>query len=199
MPVEEDAAREVSDGPPTIVTERLVLRAFRPADVEPLFAIQRDPVAMQHTFTAASRADSERFLAKYAALFPEHGFAPWTVVLRSEERVVAWGGISVDPFDPGWGIEIGYFVDARHWGRGIASEIVSVSLRYGFTALGLAKIGAFTRPANAASQRVLEKAGFRFRGYEPKIERNRYAIARADWRSRSAPAPSRAPGGRSGS
>lgn len=166
---------------PSLVTERLTLRAFQPEDVDPLFEIQRDRDAMQYTFVAESRAASEAHLTAYAALYAEHGFAPWTVVWRADQRVIGWGGLNVDPLDSGWGIEVGYFVHRDYWGRGIASEIVRTSLAHGFGSLELSEIGAFTRPENTASVRVLEKAGFRFFAYEPRIERNRYALRREEW------------------
>jgi ribosomal-protein-alanine N-acetyltransferase len=37
--------------------------------------------------------------------------------------------------------------------------------------LRLAKVGAFARPANKASQRLLEKAGFKLVRFVPEIER----------------------------
>ena len=45
-------------------------------------------------------------------------------------------------------------------------------------ALALPEVGAFARPENAASIRVLEKAGFRLLRFEARLERNHYTIAR---------------------
>jgi RimJ/RimL family protein N-acetyltransferase len=97
--------------------------------------------------------------------------------LRDDERVVGWGGLGVDPFDPGWGPEVSYFFHPAHWGRGLATELVRASLEHGFGALTLRAIGAFARPENAASIRVLEKCGFRLLGWEPALERNHYEVA----------------------
>ena len=41
-------------------------------------------------------------------------------------------------------------------------------------------IGAFARPENAASTRVLEKCGLRRLGFA-ELERDQYAITRAEW------------------
>src|SRR5689334_24525553 len=94
---------------PVIETARLVLRAFREADVDPLYAIQGDRDAMRHTHAAQSRADCARWLGAYAALESSLGYAPWTAVLRAEDRVIGWGGLNIDPFAPGWGVEVSYF------------------------------------------------------------------------------------------
>jgi ribosomal-protein-alanine N-acetyltransferase len=167
-----------------VETARLTLRAFRDEDVEPLFAIQGDPDAMRYTHAAASREACARWHRTFAALETTLGFAPWTVVLREEGRVIGWGGLSVDPFEPGWGIEVSYYFHPAYWGRGFATELVRATLRHGFDVLALEAIGAFVRPANAASARVLEKCGLTLCGYEPRLERNRYAIQRSAWSAR---------------
>jgi len=163
-------------------TPRLTLRAFRDEDVDPLFAIQGDRDAMRYTYAAPSRRDCAHRLHTFAALASTLGFAPWTAVLRTEARVIGWGGLSIDPFDPGWGIEVSYFLHPAYWGRGYATELVRASLQYGFATLALPAIGAFVRRDNVASVQVLEKCGFTLLRYEPRLERNVYEIQRSAWR-----------------
>lgn len=50
----------------------------------------------------------------------------------------------------------------KHWGRGFASEAARAALNYGFTSLELNEIFASADGGNAASIRVLTKAGFKF-------------------------------------
>ncbi|MCP5055639.1 MAG: GNAT family N-acetyltransferase [bacterium] len=166
-------------GPPTIETLQLELRAYRPSDAEPLFQIQRDPDAMRYTWCAPSLAEAQQRLEAYAAGFAKDGFAPWTALSRQEDRVVGWGGLNRDPMDPGWGVEVSYFVAPHAWGKGYASEIVAASLALAFGELGLPMVDAFAMPANHASLRVLEKAGFRLVGFVPELDRNRYRIRAA--------------------
>jgi ribosomal-protein-alanine N-acetyltransferase len=167
--------------PNTVETARLTLRPFQDTDVDPLYEIQRDPEAMRYTFCAPSRAESERWLRAYADLLEELGYAPWTVILMSEARVIGWGGLSVDPYDPGWGVEVAYFFHPAYWGRGLATELVQESLKQGFTQHDLKTIGAFTHHDNVGSIRVLEKCRFRFTGFEPRLNHNRYRIDREEW------------------
>jgi RimJ/RimL family protein N-acetyltransferase len=165
-------------GPTTIETPQLVLRAPEPGDVDPLYEIQGDASVMRHTFVATDREATEQFLRSHAARFAEDGFAPWTAVLKSERRVVGWGGLNKDPIAPEWGAEVAYFIHSRYHGRGLASEIVSAALRLAFDELALPEVYAFTRPANVASRRVLQKSGFHSVGYVAELERDRYVIRR---------------------
>ena len=56
--------------------------------------------------------------------------------------------------------EIGYWLSEEYWGRGIATEAVQVVTNYAFTTLGMSRVHAEVFHWNAASMRVLEKAGF---------------------------------------
>ena len=161
-----------------IETPRLLLRPLRDEDVEPLWEIQGDREAMRFTWAAPSRAECARRLREHERLRAEHGFAPWVMALRADGRVVGWGGLGIDPFEPGWGPEVSYFLHPAHWGRGLATELVRASVAHGFEALALPAIGAFARPDNTASIRVLEKCGFGLLGWEPALERNHYAVRR---------------------
>jgi RimJ/RimL family protein N-acetyltransferase len=55
--------------------------------------------------------------------------------------------------------ELGYVIDADHWGHGYATEAAASLLRFGRETLGLRDITATCRPENDASARVLEKIG----------------------------------------
>jgi RimJ/RimL family protein N-acetyltransferase len=110
--------------PPTIETRQLLLRALEPSDVDPLFAIQRDPVAMRFTYCSPNRAATREFLESYANRFAIDGFTPWTALLARDSRVVGWGGLNRDPKAPEWGVEVTYFIDPALAGRGLASELV---------------------------------------------------------------------------
>lgn len=56
---------------------------------------------------------------------------------------------------------VSYFVDEGHAGRGLASAAVRDLVVYAFEELGLHRVEAGTAVDNVASQRVLEKNGFR--------------------------------------
>jgi len=165
-------------------TARLILRAYEADDLEHLFRMQNDRAAMPLAFFAGDIAECRNYHETHAAQRVIVGFAPWVVLLKSNSQVVGWGGLQIDPFDPGWGIEVGYFFHPAHRRQGLASELVQASLAHGFEDLGMDEIGAFARPANTPSIGVLEKAGFRLVRYEPRLERNRYAITSREWRGK---------------
>ena len=172
-------------------TPQLWLRPPKPADVDPLFEIQGDHEAMRFTWCAPDRRGTAVFLESYAERFGEDGFAPWTAVLKGEERVVGWGGLNKDPNAPHWGAEVSYFFHPAYWGRGLASELVAEALRLAFARLRLREVAAFTHRENGASRHLLEKAGFAWLRYEPELEREHFEVRPGRWRrlAREAAAP----------
>lgn len=60
--------------------------------------------------------------------------------------------------------EIGYWLGKEHWGKGIMSQAVQAVSDYALHELGMTRVFAGTFDNNAASGRILEKAGFVLEG-----------------------------------
>jgi [ribosomal protein S5]-alanine N-acetyltransferase len=152
----------------------LLLRRPRLADVSALFEFLGDPDAMRHTRVDASLRDCRRRIAAHEWQRRRDGYAPWTVVTKAEGRIIGWGGLCTDPFEPGWGVEVSYFFHPDAWGRGFATELVGACLDVADRVLKLPEVRAFARPENTASRRVLEKAGFEILRFLPELRRLLY-------------------------
>lgn len=155
------------------VTERLILQNTRMSDVPALFAFLGDKEAMQHTHSCASLRECRRHVAGHEWQRRRIGHAPWTILRRTDGVVIGWGGLYEDPFDRGWGLEVGYWFARSAWGRGYASELVNACLDFA-REHGVDLVSAFARPENVASCRVLEKAGFHKERYVESMARNLY-------------------------
>jgi ribosomal-protein-alanine N-acetyltransferase len=159
-------------------TSRLILRHPTLADVPRLFEFLGDVEAMRYTHADASPRACRRRVAVHEWRRRRNGFAPWTVVTKGDARIIGWGGLYDDPFDPGWGVEIGYFFDRAAWGRGYASELTAACTSLADDVLRLPEVRAFSRPENTGSRRVLEKAGFEVVRFVPEMGRFLYRRGR---------------------
>lgn len=76
------------------------------------------------------------------------------------------GGVSLNDVVRGvfQSAHLGYWLDEAHGGRGIATAAVRLAVAYAFGEAGLHRVQAAVIPRNAASLRVVEKAGFREEG-----------------------------------
>ncbi len=164
-------------------TSRLILRRPRLTDVPVLFEFLGDVEAMQHTHADASLRECRRRVAVHEWRRRHDGYAPWTILAKSDGRIIGWGGLYDDPFDPGWGVEVAYFFHPSTWGQGYASEMVASCMRVADHALRLPEVRAFAHPANAGSRRVLEKAGFEVVRFLSKMDRFLYRRLRQELRS----------------
>jgi ribosomal-protein-alanine N-acetyltransferase len=91
------------------------------------------------------------------------GIGLWTLFEReNSKRIVGCCGLV--PAETECEAELLYSLHPDFWGHGLASEAVDVAVRDGFERLQLEKIWGRTDPPNAASIRVLERAGFVFAG-----------------------------------
>ncbi|MHA7263923.1 GNAT family N-acetyltransferase [Arthrobacter sp. TMN-37] len=97
---------------------------------------------------------------------------PFIITERTEEagRPALVGQLTVSSII--WGsamtATLGYWVDSRRAGRGIAPTAVALATDYCFTGLGLHRMEINIRPENRASLRVVEKLGFRDEGLRPR-------------------------------
>jgi len=147
--------------PREIRTERLLLRRWLPADVEPFSAMNSDPRVSEYLPTPLSRPESESFIARIRGHFEKQGFGLWAVEIPGVAPFAGFVGLSTPRFEAHFtpAIEIGWRLAAEHWGRGYATEGARAVLAFGFDELRLEQIVSITVPANARSRRVMEKIG----------------------------------------
>ncbi|WP_373503411.1 GNAT family N-acetyltransferase [Aestuariivirga sp.] len=142
-------------------TRRLVARRFLPRDIEAFVAMRNDPeVARYQSWESYSEAEGRAFLEDLARLHP--GCPGWYQVALEDKatgRFVGDCGIRIMEHEPRLA-QIGYTIARDGWNRGLATEAVGGLVDYMFAAFPLHRITASADPRNAASCRVLEKAGF---------------------------------------
>ena len=93
------------------------------------------------------------------------GYGPWAVGTRDARVVVGSAGFQGRPSARSE-IELGFGIVPEHRGRGYATEAAVALIAWGLEQEGVARIVARCDPSNAASIRVLEKAGMKRRGAE---------------------------------
>lgn len=148
---------------PRIDTARLCLRPHAPADYDRFYALLTDPVAKRFTggVTALSKADRRKvYDADIAAPFSESG-AEFAIVERLTGRYAGYVGFRLPVFPSGAldGAELYYGLTGDMVGRGYGGEAVAAALSYFFRAYRHGAYYATVDPANAPSQRLLQKLG----------------------------------------
>jgi RimJ/RimL family protein N-acetyltransferase len=100
-----------------------------------------------------------RFLRAYERF---EGFGVWAAIERPTGEFLGWFEFypwkDVGPDE----VELGYRLRRSAWGKGYATEGSRALIRKGFTELSVQRVKAETMAVNAASRRVMEKAGLRY-------------------------------------
>jgi RimJ/RimL family protein N-acetyltransferase len=146
---------------PSLRTERLLLRRWRPED-RPLFAeLNADARVVEFLPRALAREESDAVADRIENHFALHGFGLWAVEIPDLTRFAGFIGLATPRFEAAFTpcVEIGWRLAAEHWGRGYATEGARAALEFGFRELQLAEILSFTVPSNVRSRRVMEKIG----------------------------------------
>ena len=109
-----------------------------------------------------TRADVRSSLADKRRHWERYGFGLWLLRDRSTGELVGRGGLQYTDALGGYAVEAAWAIVPERWGRGLASELARASVKVAFDSLRLEELIAITLPDNAASRRVMEKAGFRY-------------------------------------
>ena len=167
-----------------IETPRLLLRRWKPEDVPALARIYADPEVIRY-MAAMTPETTGRQVRRFMRGWEQDGFSLCAAVYRSTGRLIGRIGLirHRDWPEKDSPVEVGWLLDRRFWGRGLATEGGRASLRYGFERLGLERIISIASPENITSRRVMQKCGLeyggatRWRGHDVVW----YAIDRSTW------------------
>jgi RimJ/RimL family protein N-acetyltransferase len=143
-----------------IETPRLQLRLFKQDDLDQLAVIFSDPQVVKFLLPnrAATREETQKALESMMRHWRVHGYGRWAIVHRETQKLIGYGGLRCFEETP----ELVYLLARPHWGCGLATEVASACLEYGFMQRGFERIIALTRPDNLASRRVMEKVGLSY-------------------------------------
>lgn len=146
-------------------TERLLLRPFRPADIDPYAEMCADSEVMEFlnaTGSPISRADAWRQMAMYLGHWELRGFGTWAVEERGTGAFVGRVGLH---FPEGWpDRELGWTIARKFWGRGYASEAARAAIAHAFGTLGWTHLVSLIHPNNHRSARLAERLGYHVHG-----------------------------------
>ena len=132
-----------------IRTERLNIRLASDEEMRALIAEEPDEEMKKAYGEMLALSLADPGLRQWAAV--------WFIESKNGERI---GDLCFKGLSPDGIAEIGYGLLPAFWGKGYASEAVSAVVGWALSQPGVTRIEAETDPDNAASQRVLEKAGF---------------------------------------
>ena len=147
----------------TLNLEPCTVRSWRADDVASLVAHANNRKIwinlrdrFPHPYT---KSDGQAFIRASRKMQPESNFA-----ISLDATAIGGIGFHLQSDVDRVSAEIGYWLGEPFWGRGIAAEALAAVTRYAIDGHGLTRLFALPFAYNAASCRVLEKAGYVLEG-----------------------------------
>ncbi|HEX8119840.1 MAG TPA: GNAT family N-acetyltransferase [Solirubrobacteraceae bacterium] len=107
-----------------------------------------------------TEADAPALLVRDLRHWEEHGWGPW-IVESGEDGFAGRAGLNTTRVAGERAVELAWALVGAAQGRGLATEAALAAVAWA-RELGLPEVVSFTLPENAASRRVMEKAGLAF-------------------------------------
>ncbi|MFF7453447.1 GNAT family N-acetyltransferase [Kitasatospora sp. NPDC008115] len=158
--------------PVRLTGPRLAVREFHqsPEDVDALHAVFGDPEATRYlAFEPRDHEDCADQIAQYLEEAEKEDRTVYRLAVTrladadDPARAVPVGNAALG-LGPHRAAHLGYALRRDVWGRGYAGEVVALLRDLAFGPLGLHRLQARVDVDNAASIRVLTRAGFRLEG-----------------------------------
>ncbi len=166
-----------------IETARLRLRSVSMADLDAMHGLWTDPRVRRYLWDGEiiSRHRARAAIEDGIESLARHGFGLWVAQERTGEALIGFCGPRYLDEAPGVGVLYG--ISPPFWGCGLATEVALAVIRYGFEEVGVDRIEASADTPNAASLRVIEKAGMAYEKREllEGQDLTYYAISREDF------------------
>lgn len=148
---------------PVIKTERLTLRRITPNDLEDVYDYAKEPELTKYLLwhPHTDRAYTRSYLSYIDKEYKRGNFYDWGIVYLG--HLIGTVGFTSFDFNNN-AAQIGYVINIKYKGLGIATEAVKTVIRFGFEYLNLERIYARYIIGNDASRRVMEKVGMTYEG-----------------------------------
>lgn len=190
---------------PVLVTPRLTLRPFAPADAAEVQRLAGDRAVADATLNIPHPYPdgiAEAWISRHAELFASGDELVLGVVLgRAPGPATLIGAIGLRFAVPHARAELGYWIGVPYWNQGYATEAARAIVAHGFDTIGLHRLVAQHMSRNPASGRVMQKIGLRHEGrlrghirrWDAFEDVEVYGLLRDDWIALAASSPAGEP------
>lgn len=167
----------------TLTTSRLRLEPFADAHLDGLNRMNSDAAVMRYLGgRPETREDTQAAIDRVKARWAEWGYSWWSFIEHDSGEIVGAGCIQHLGRDQANPLEVGWRLRRDRWGQGLASEAAQRMAAFAFDDLQAPLLCAVCHPENAASARVMQRLGMRYRGIERWYDLDAvYEITQAEW------------------
>lgn len=145
-----------------VETTRLTLRYITEQDIEALFELFSDPIAMKYMGGVKTEEETKEWLMLVLNSYRTMGLGPLAVIRKESIAFMGYCGLylqkDIDGIDE---IEILYGLIRRFWDQGFANEAARGVLEYGKSKHEIKRFVTLVEPQNERSIKVSERLGMK--------------------------------------
>ncbi|MBD2453567.1 GNAT family N-acetyltransferase [Nostoc sp. FACHB-87] len=146
----------------TFKTHRLLAERLQFQHLHELNRMHQNQQVMSTLGGVRSDEETRLFIFNNLHHWQRYGYGLWIFRDKVNHQFVGRAGLRNTEIDGINEVELAYALMAKFWGQGLATEMGEKILQIGFEILNLQEVVCFTLTTNQASQRVMEKLGFKY-------------------------------------
>lgn len=143
-------------------TKRLIARRHTASDFDTVLSTYQDELTMQTLGGVVTKEDAAKRIQWNLDCWEKDGFGGWLWFQKESGRFIGRGGLRRVELEGKSVIEVGYVLLSEFWSQGFATEMAIASIEVAFEHMGINELVCYTAISHKASQRVMEKSGFKF-------------------------------------
>ena len=150
--------------PVELRTARTLLRLWKDSDLPVWAAMNADVQVRRYFPTVLSEHEALAEAGRIRENLARRGWGVWALEIPGALPPIPFAGfvgLHVPTFEAPFmpTVEMGWRLAPQAWGQGWASEAAAAAAAFGFDALGLQELVAYTTPDNQPSRRVMQRLG----------------------------------------
>ena len=142
------------------------IRLQKTSDAERFFEILSNPNFTYFNVKPESVEDERKWLAENPKRIKNN--TEWNYTILNDDEIIGAIGVKINSHRNYIG-EIGYFLDEKFWGKGIATEAVKLVENICFKELKSTRLEIIMQPANKGSEKVAIKNKYLKEGLLKKV------------------------------
>jgi [ribosomal protein S5]-alanine N-acetyltransferase len=146
----------------TFSTHRLLAERLRFQHLNELYSMHQNIQVMATLGGVRSDEATRLFIFNNLHHWQQYGFGLWVFRDKVNHQFVGRAGLRNTHINGKEEVELAYALMAKFWSKGLATEMGEKILKIGFELLNMSDVICCTLTINKASQRVMEKLGFKY-------------------------------------
>lgn len=154
-----------------IETDRLIIRPYIEDDLLESFQLMQSKELFKYLDMDVMTFEEYKglftwLISSYENHYDGNFKYSFAIFLKETGTFIGWCGVGdSDCYDYYPDKEIYYLIGQEYWKNGYATEAMTSLIDYCFNKMNLKRLIAFARPENMASNKVIQKLGFKFQHF----------------------------------